>query len=116
MVNGVDVPASRRVRFGVFEADLAAGELHRQGVKVRLSGQPFSVLAVLLEHPGDVVTREDLRQKLWPADTYVDFDHGLNAAVNKLREALGDSAGTPRYIETLPRKGYRFIAPVNVNG
>ncbi|HEV8254577.1 MAG TPA: winged helix-turn-helix domain-containing protein, partial [Vicinamibacteria bacterium] len=105
-----------RVRFGVFEADLAAGELHRQGVKVRLSGQPFAVLAVLLERPGGVVTRDDLRQRLWPADTYVDFDHGLNAAVNKLREALGDSAGTPRYIETLPRKGYRFIAPVQANG
>jgi TolB-like protein/DNA-binding winged helix-turn-helix (wHTH) protein/Tfp pilus assembly protein PilF len=117
VVNAVDVPpSSRRVRFGAFEADLAAGELHRQGVKVRLSAQPFSVLAVLLERPGDVVTREDLRQRLWPADTYVDFDHGLNAAVNKLREALGDSAGTPRYIETLPRKGYRFIAPVNANG
>jgi TolB-like protein/DNA-binding winged helix-turn-helix (wHTH) protein/Tfp pilus assembly protein PilF len=104
------------VRFGVFEADLAAGELHRQGVKVRLSGQPFAVLSVLLERPGDVVTREDLRQRLWAADTYVDFDHGLNAAVNKLREALGDSAGAPRYIETLPRKGYRFIAPVHANG
>jgi len=117
VANAVGVPpSSRRVRFGVFEADLAAGELHRQGVKVRLSAQPFSVLAVLLERPGDVVTREDLRQRLWPADTYVDFDHGLNAAVNKLREALGDSAGTPRYIETLPRKGYRFIAPVHANG
>jgi TolB-like protein/DNA-binding winged helix-turn-helix (wHTH) protein/Tfp pilus assembly protein PilF len=102
-----------RLRFGLFEADLAAGELRRQGTKVRLSAQPFEILTMLLARPGDVVTREELRQKLWPADTYVDFDHGLNAAVNKLREALGDSAGAPRYVETLPRKGYRFIAPVN---
>jgi TolB-like protein/DNA-binding winged helix-turn-helix (wHTH) protein/Tfp pilus assembly protein PilF len=113
-VNPGEVQASpRRVRFGLFEADLAAGELRRQGTKVRLSAQPFEVLAMLLARPGDVVTREDLRQRLWPADTYVDFDHGLNAAVNKLREALGDSAEAPRYVETLPRRGYRFIAPVN---
>jgi DNA-binding winged helix-turn-helix (wHTH) protein len=83
-------PSPRRVRFGLFEADLAAGELRRQGTKIRLSAQPFEVLAILLTRAGDVVTREDLRQKLWPSDTYVDFDHGLNAAVNKLREALGD--------------------------
>jgi TolB-like protein len=106
-------PPSRRYRFGLFEADLTAGELRRQGTKVRLAAQPFEVLAMLVARPGDVVTREDLRQRLWPADTYVDFDHGLNAAVNKLREALGDSAGAPRYVETLPRKGYRFIAPVH---
>lgn len=104
---------SRRIaRFGVFELDLAAGELRKNGAKLRLQEQPFQVLAVLLERAGDVVTREELRQKLWPADTFVDFDHSLNTAVNKLREALGDSATAPRYIETLARRGYRFIAPV----
>ena len=99
-------------RFGVFELDLAAGELRKNGTKVRLQDQPFQVLALLLERVGDVVTREELRQKLWPADTFVDFDHSLNTAVNKLRETLGDSASSPRYIETLARRGYRFIAPV----
>jgi cholera toxin transcriptional activator len=99
-------------RFGVFELDLDAGELRKSGVKLRLQEQPFQVLALLLERAGDVTTREELRQKLWPADTFVDFDHGLNTAVNKLREALGDSASAPRYIETLARRGYRFIAPV----
>ena len=100
------------MRFGVFELDLAAGELRKNGAKVRLQEQPFQVLALLLERTGDVVTREELRQKLWPADTFVDFDHSLNTAVNKLRETLGDSASSPRYIETLARRGYRFIAPV----
>jgi DNA-binding winged helix-turn-helix (wHTH) protein len=104
--------ARRVVRFGVFEADLAAGELRKNGVRVRLQEQPFQVLALLLERPGDVVTREDVRQKLWPADTFVDFDHSLNTAINKLREALGDSATSPRYVETLARRGYRFLAPV----
>src|SRR5216684_4570308 len=99
-------------RFGVFELDLAAGELRKNGAKLRLQEQPFQVLALLLERAGDVVTREELRQKLWPADTFVDFDHSLNTAVNKLRELLGDSASSPRYIETLARRGYRFIAPV----
>ena len=99
-------------RFGVFELDLAAGELRKNGAKLRLQDQPFQVLALLLERAGDVVTREELRQKLWPADTFVDFDHSLNTAVNKLRESLGDSASSPRYIETLARRGYRFIAPV----
>ena len=99
-------------RFGVFELDLAAGELRKNGTKLRLQDQPFQVLALLLERVGDVVTREELRQKLWPADTFVDFDHSLNTAVNKLRETLGDSASSPRYIETLARRGYRFIAPV----
>ena len=98
-------------RFGIFELDLAAGELRRNGAKLRMQEQPFQVLALLLERAGDVVTREELRQKLWPADTFVDFDHGLNTAVNKLRETLGDSASNPRYIETLARRGYRFIAP-----
>jgi cholera toxin transcriptional activator len=104
--------SSRIARFGVFELDLAAGELRKNGAKLRLQEQPFQVLALLLERAGDVVTREELRQKLWPADTFVDFDHSLNTAVNKLRETLGDSASSPRFIETLARRGYRFIAPV----
>jgi cholera toxin transcriptional activator len=104
--------SGRIVRFGVFELDLAAGELRKNGVRLRLQEQPFQVLALLLERAGDVVLREELRQKLWPADTFVDFDHSLNTAVNKLRETLGDSATSPRYIETLARRGYRFIAPV----
>ena len=101
------------VRFGPFEADFRAGELRKHGAKLKLVGQPIEVLAVLLECPGEVVTRDDLRTKLWPTDTIVDFDHGLNAAVNKLREALSDSAENPKYVETLPRRGYRFIAPVD---
>ncbi len=104
--------SSRIARFGVFELDLAAGELRKNGARLRLQEQPFQVLALLLERAGDVVTREELRQKLWPADTFVDFDHSLNTAVNKLREVLGDSASSPRYIETLARRGYRFIAPL----
>src|SRR5436309_10811899 len=104
--------AGRIVRFGVFEVDLAAGELRKSGARVRLQEQPFQVLAYLSQHPGEIVTREELRQKLWPADTFVDFDHSLNTAVNKLREALGDSASNPRYIETLSRRGYRFLAAV----
>ncbi|HUK24148.1 MAG TPA: winged helix-turn-helix domain-containing protein [Terriglobales bacterium] len=102
----------RIVRFGVYEVDLATGELRRQGARVRLQEQPFQVLALLLERPGEVVTREELRQKLWAADTFVDFDHSLNTAVNKLREALRDSAASPRYVETVARRGYRFLAPV----
>jgi DNA-binding winged helix-turn-helix (wHTH) protein len=101
------------VRFAVFEVDLAAGELRKNGARLRLQEQPFQVLAVLLENAGRVVTREDLRQKIWPADTFVDFDHSLNTAVNKIRDVLGDSAPSPRFVETLPRRGYRFIAPVN---
>jgi cholera toxin transcriptional activator len=103
---------SRLARFGVFELDLSAGELRKNGVKQRLQGQPFQVLALLLERAGEVVTREELQQKLWPSDTFVDFDHSLNTAINKVREALGDSASSPRYVETLARRGYRFIAPV----
>src|SRR5271165_4143896 len=103
---------SRVARFGVFELDLNAGELRKGGVKLRLQGQPYQVLTMLLERAGDVVTREELRQKLWPSDTFVDFDHSLNTAINKVREALGDSASSPRYVETLARRGYRFIAPV----
>src|SRR5499427_7277522 len=101
------------VRFGLFEANLESGELLRQGTKVRLQEQPFQILSLLLEKPGEVVTREELRARLWPADTFVDFDHGLNAAIKRLRDALGDSAENPRFIETLSRRGYRFIAPLN---
>src|SRR5215469_15678551 len=106
-----DVTFSTR-RFGVFELDLRAGELRRNGAKVKLQEQPFLVLSELLEHPGQVVTREELRKRLWPADTYVDFDHGLNAAIRRLRDALGDSAENPIFVETVARRGYRFLAPV----
>jgi DNA-binding winged helix-turn-helix (wHTH) protein len=99
-------------RFGVFELNYAAGELRKNGAKLRLQEQPLRVLELLLARSGDLITREEIRQKLWPADTFVDFDHSLNTAVNKLREVLGDSASSPRYIETLARRGYRFIAPV----
>ncbi|PYQ38328.1 MAG: hypothetical protein DMG99_19135 [Acidobacteria bacterium] len=104
--------SSRVLRFGVFEADLRAGELRKSGIKLRLTGQPFQVLAMLLERAGEVVTREELQQKLWAADTFVDFDHSLNTAINRVREVLGDSASSPRYVETLARRGYRFIAPI----
>ena len=100
------------LRFGVFEVDVRSGELRKLGVRINLQEQPFHVLAVLLQRPGEVVTREELRNQNWPADTFVDFDNSLNTAINKLREALGDSADNPRFIETLPRRGYRFIAPV----
>ncbi len=100
------------LRFGTFEVDVRAGELRKQGVRIKLQEQPFHVLTVLLQRPGEVVTREELRSQNWPADTFVDFDNSLNTAINKLREALGDSADNPRFIETLPRRGYRFIAPV----
>jgi TolB-like protein/Tfp pilus assembly protein PilF len=100
---------SQPVRFGLFEVDLRAGELRKQGVRIKLQEQPLQILAMLLEHPGQVVTREELRSRLWPADTFVDFDHGLNKSINKLREALGDSAENPRFIETLAKRGYRFI-------
>lgn len=102
----------RTLRFGVFEVDFRAAELHKHGVRIRLEEQPFHILALLLERPGDLVTREELRQKLWSADTFVDFDRSLNKAMSKLRLALGDSAETPRYIETLHRRGYRFIASI----
>jgi DNA-binding winged helix-turn-helix (wHTH) protein len=104
---------TKLIRFSVFEVDLAAGELRKNGRRIRLQDQPFQVLVALLEHAGQVVTREDLRQKIWPADTFVDFDHSLNTAVNKIREALGDSASSPRFVETLARRGYRFIAPLD---
>jgi DNA-binding winged helix-turn-helix (wHTH) protein len=109
----METPARNHpTRFGAFEVDFRSGELHKHGIRLKLQDQPFHLLALLLEHPGDVVTREELRQKLWPADTFVDFDTGLNSAIKKLRDALGDSAEEPRYIETLPRRGYRFIAHV----
>jgi DNA-binding winged helix-turn-helix (wHTH) protein len=101
------------LQFAEFEADLRTRELRRNGISVRLQDQPFSVLALLLEHAGSVVTREELRQHLWPSDTFVDFDNSLNTAINKIREALRDSVEHPRFLETLPRRGYRFIAPVN---
>jgi Tol biopolymer transport system component/DNA-binding winged helix-turn-helix (wHTH) protein len=100
------------IRFGNFEADLRAGELRRGGLKVKLTGQPFQVLVTLLDKPGQVVTREELHQKLWTQDTFVDFEHGLNKAINKVREALGDDADNPRFVETLPRRGYRFLLPL----
>ncbi len=102
-------PGSRVVRFGVYEADLRAGELRKQGLRLRLPEQPFQLLAILLEHSGQVVTREELQKRLWPDGTFVDFEQGLNAAVKRLREVLGDSAESPRFIETLARRGYRFI-------
>jgi TolB-like protein/DNA-binding winged helix-turn-helix (wHTH) protein/Flp pilus assembly protein TadD len=101
-----------RLRFGVFDVDVRAGELRKHGLRVRLQEQPFQILAMLLEHPGQVVTRAELQKKLWPADTFVDFDHGLNKAVNKIRDALGDSAESPRFVETVARRGYRFLAEV----
>jgi TolB-like protein/DNA-binding winged helix-turn-helix (wHTH) protein/Flp pilus assembly protein TadD len=101
-----------RLRFGVFELDLRSGELRKHGLRVRLQEQPFRVLEMLLEHAGEVVTREELQKRLWPADTFVDFDHGLNKAINKIREALGDSAESPRFVETVSRRGYRFLADV----
>jgi Tol biopolymer transport system component/DNA-binding winged helix-turn-helix (wHTH) protein len=106
---------SRLVRFGAFEVNLRTGELRKAGVKLKFSGQPFQVLAILLEHPGDVVTREELQKRLWP-DTFVDAERNLNTAVNKIREVLGDSAESPSYVETLPRRGYRFIAPLEAIG
>jgi DNA-binding winged helix-turn-helix (wHTH) protein/tetratricopeptide (TPR) repeat protein len=103
------------LQFGTFEVDVRSGELRKHGVRIKLQEQPFHVLTVLLEHPGDVVTREELRSQIWPADTFVDFDNSLNTTINKLREALGDSADNPVFIETLPRRGYRFLVPVTKN-
>src|SRR6266849_4055737 len=99
-------------RFGVFDVDLRAAELRKRGVRIKLQEQPFRILSLLLEYPGEVVTREELRHKLWPAQTFVDFDRSLNKAMTKLRSALADSAESPRYVETIPRHGYRFLATV----
>lgn len=106
----------RIARFGTYEVDLAAGQLRKAGLRIRLQDHPFQILRVLLERPGEVVTREELQRRLWPADTFVDFEHGVNTAITKLRQALSDEADNPRYIETLPRRGYRFLAPVTFGG
>src|SRR3954470_16400789 len=108
-----DLPATS-YRFGLFEVDCRTGELRKQGRQLKLRGRPFDILLLLLARGGDVITRDELRHHLWQADTFVDFDHGLNSAINRLREALGDSAENPRFIETLPKRGYRFIAPIEV--
>jgi DNA-binding winged helix-turn-helix (wHTH) protein len=105
-------PAHRRYRFGAFEADAATGELRRQGIRLRLNAQPFQVLCMLLERPGELLTRDEIARHLWPDGTFVDAEHGVNSAVNRIREALGDSATSPRFLETLARRGYRFVAPV----
>jgi DNA-binding winged helix-turn-helix (wHTH) protein len=104
--------ASQLIHFGEFAIDPRSGELFKKGTKIKLQQQPFQVLAILLERPGDLITREELRERIWPADTFVDFDHSLNTAVKKLRQALGDGSKKPRYVETLPRKGYRFLGAV----
>ena len=108
--------SSTVVRFDIFELDFQACELRKRGQRIRLQEQPFRVLSLLLERAGEVVTRDELRQKLWPADTFVDFDHGLNSAVARLRETLRDSAENPRFIATIAKRGYRFIAPLTDNG
>src|SRR5665213_1793248 len=101
-----------KLRFDAFELDVRAGELRKHGVRLRLRGQPLQVLEILLERAGEVVTREEVQSRIWPANTFVDFDHSLHNAIARIREVLGDSAETPRYIETVPRRGYRFIASV----
>src|SRR5580693_10421360 len=106
-------PLTGIVHFGIFQLDLTARELHKAGVKVKLQDQPLRVLALLIERAGQLVTRDELRQKVWPTDVYVDFDQGLNNAIRKVRDALGDSADSPRFIETVARHGYRFVAPVS---
>src|SRR6202453_4097502 len=103
---------ARRYTFGVFEVDSTTGELRRKGVRVKLHSQPFQVLFMLLERPGEMLTREEICRELWPDGTFVDYEHGVNSAVNRLREALGDTAGNPRVVETLARRGSRFLAPV----
>jgi len=107
-----DPGPARRYRFATFEADAASGELRRQGLRVKLNTQPFQVLLLLLDRPGEVLTREEISRELWPDGTFVDYEHGVNSAVNRIREALGDKANQPRFIETLARRGYRFVAPV----
>src|SRR5512145_589223 len=110
------MPQLHVVRFGPFVVDLLNGELLKHGAKIRLHGQPLQVLGILLERPGEVVTREELRARLWGSETFVDFEHGMHAAVNKLRAALNDSADHPRFIETVPRRGYRFICTIEPGG
>ncbi len=115
MAVGPTPQSSRTLRFGVFQVSLTTGELFKSGVKIRLQDQSFRVLAMLLERPGELVTREEMVKQLWPPDTFVDYDHGLNTAVNKLRDALNDPAASPRFIETLAKRGYRFIGSVQVS-
>src|SRR5207302_1783724 len=112
----IDPRPAPRYRFGAFEADAATGELRRQGLRIKLNAQPFQVLLMLLERPGELVTREEIAQRLWPDGTFVDSDHGVNSAVNRVRDALGDTAGNPRFVETLARRGYRFVAPIEQIG
>jgi cholera toxin transcriptional activator len=107
-------PPAPRYRFGAFQADAATGELRRQGTRIKLNAQPFQVLLMLLERPGDLLTREEISRNLWPDGTFVDYEHGVNSAVNRIREALGDTAANPRFVETLARRGYRFVAPVEL--
>jgi DNA-binding winged helix-turn-helix (wHTH) protein len=107
-----DPRPARRYRFGAFEADATTGELRRQGIRIRLNAQPFQVLCLLLERPGELLTREEISRELWPDGTFVDYEHGVNSAVNRIRESLRDTASSPRFIETLARRGYRFVAPV----
>src|ERR1700677_4049544 len=104
--------AARRYRFGVFEADAATGELRRQGIRIKLNAQPFQMLLLLLERPGQLLTREEISRELWPDGTFVDYEHGVNSAINRIRDALGDTAASPRFLATLARRGYRIIAPV----
>src|SRR5215468_2793979 len=117
MDQGLPMPSSpsgtRPLRFGVFELDRQTGELRKQGTRLRLQGQPIEVLVRLLETPGELVTRDELRKRLWPADTFVDFDQALNNSVQRIREALGDSVQSPRFIETIPKRGYRFVGSVS---
>src|SRR5579862_8672298 len=115
MAGSVTQPSGPKglLQFGMFELNMQTGELRKSGVRIRLQGKPFQILQALLERPGEVVTRDELRKRLWPADTFVDFESGLNTAANRLRLTLGDSAENPRYIQTLSRTGYRFIAAVS---
>src|SRR5579863_684062 len=110
----MDSRPARCYRFGVFEADGATGELRRQGSRIKLNAQPFQVLLLLLDRAGQLLTREEISRELWPDGTFVDYEHGVNSAVNRIREALGDTASSPRFVETLARRGYRFVAPVEL--
>src|SRR6202167_4337060 len=110
--HGKDARPTKRYRFGAFEADASTGELRRQGIRIKLNAQPFQVLLMLLDRPGQLLTREEISRELWPDGTFVDYEHGVNSAINRIREALGDTAASPRFLETLARRGYRFIAPV----
>src|SRR5580700_2521364 len=108
-------PPNTPIRFGIFEVDVGAREVRKRGVKVKLQQQPFEVLMLLLQNPAEIVTRDMFQKKLWPADTFVDFDRGLNKAINRIREALEDAAENPRFIQTIPKRGYRFIAPIDAD-